>query len=245
MHLTAASSHERACHDRLRCQLRQAQSVLPRTVESRCGCGVGDRESYRGNHLDVESPFATRPPRAASRLLRVIVEPTGIYHKLLLRIAAPSAFRRIGRRQSREEDAFGPLRRRRKTDQRDPVAIEAVAAQGRLIEDRRHAEVYSVAATVGEAPSRCRGGDDRCEVTRSSRAHAAVPRLRLHDRLSLRPVRARPSSVASAWIRMPSRRRARRECMSAFANIRGSSARPSCACLRRRARRSRQCPGAE
>jgi hypothetical protein len=37
-----------------------------------------------------------------------------------------------------------------KTDQRDPYAIEAVAAQGRLIANRRHAEIYSLLRQWGK-----------------------------------------------------------------------------------------------
>lgn len=83
--------------------------------------------------------------------LRVIVEPTGIYHKHLLRIAASLGF------QTSLVDASHVKKMRSvlfgdtgKTDTRDPVAIEAVAAQGRLIEDRRHAEVYQLLRQWGK-----------------------------------------------------------------------------------------------
>ena len=73
-------------------------------------------------------------------LLRVIVEPTGVYHKHLLRIAVSLGF------QTALVDASHVKKMRSvifgdsgKTDERDPRAIEAVAAQGRLIADRRHA----------------------------------------------------------------------------------------------------------
>ena len=84
-------------------------------------------------------------------LLRVIVEPTGVYHKLLLRIAASLGF------QTALVDASHVKKMRSvifgdtgKTDKRDPLAIEAVAAQGRLIEDRRHAEVYQLLRQWGK-----------------------------------------------------------------------------------------------
>ena len=84
-------------------------------------------------------------------LLRVIVEPTGVYHKLLLRIAASLGF------QTALVDASHVKKMRSvifgdtgKTDERDPIAIEAVAAQGRLIADRRHAEVYELLRQWGK-----------------------------------------------------------------------------------------------
>lgn len=76
-------------------------------------------------------------------VIRVIVEPTGVYHKLLLRIAASLGFQTglvdASHVKKMRSVIFGDTG---KTDERDPVAIEAVAAQGRIIEDRRHAEVY-------------------------------------------------------------------------------------------------------
>ena len=83
--------------------------------------------------------------------LRVIVEPTGVYHKLLLRIAVSLGF------QTALVDASHVKKMRSvifgdsgKTDERDPRAIEAVAAQGRLIADRRHAEVYQLLRQWGK-----------------------------------------------------------------------------------------------
>jgi transposase len=77
--------------------------------------------------------------------LRVVVEPTGIYHKLLLRIAASLGFQTALVDPSHVKKMrvviFGDSG---KTDERDPYAIEAVVAQGRLIADRRHAEVYQL-----------------------------------------------------------------------------------------------------
>lgn len=77
--------------------------------------------------------------------LQVIVEPTGIYHRLLLRIA-----RRLGFGTGLV-DASHVTKMRSvvfgddgKTDERDPYAIEAVAAQGRLIADRQLPEVYGL-----------------------------------------------------------------------------------------------------
>ena len=70
--------------------------------------------------------------------LRVVVEPTGIYHKLLLRIAAALGFQTAlvdaGHVKKMRSVLFGDDG---KTDVRDPYAIEAVASQGRLIADRR------------------------------------------------------------------------------------------------------------
>lgn len=84
-------------------------------------------------------------------VVRVIVEPTGVYHKLLLRIAASLGF------QTALVDASHVKKMRSvifgdtgKTDERDPIAIEAVAAQGRVIADRRHAEVYQLLRQWGK-----------------------------------------------------------------------------------------------
>lgn len=83
--------------------------------------------------------------------LRVIVEPTGVYHKLLLRIAASLGFLTAlvdaSHVKKMRSVIFGDTG---KTDERDPMAIEAVAAQGRLIEDRRHAEVYQLLRQWGK-----------------------------------------------------------------------------------------------
>ena len=83
--------------------------------------------------------------------LRVVVEPTGIYHKLLLRIAASLGFQTALVDPSHVKKMrvviFGDSG---KTDERDPYAIEAVVAQGRLIADRRHAEVYQLLGQWGK-----------------------------------------------------------------------------------------------
>lgn len=83
--------------------------------------------------------------------LRVVVEPTGIYHKLLLRIAASLSFQTAlvdpSHVKKMRAVIFGDSG---KTDQRDPYAIEAVVAQGRLIADRRHEEVYQLLRQWGK-----------------------------------------------------------------------------------------------
>ena len=83
--------------------------------------------------------------------LRVVVEPTGIYHKLLLQIAASlglqTALVDAGHVTKMRSVIFGDSG---KTDKRDPYAIEAVAAQGRLITDRRLAEVYQLLRQWGK-----------------------------------------------------------------------------------------------
>jgi transposase len=83
--------------------------------------------------------------------LRVIVEPTGIYHKLILRIATSLGFQTALVDDSHvtkmRSVIFGDSG---KTDERDPYAIEAVAAQGRLIADRRYAEVYQLLRQWGK-----------------------------------------------------------------------------------------------
>lgn len=77
--------------------------------------------------------------------LRIVAEPTGIYHQLLLRIA-----RSIGLRTALV-NAEHVVKMRTvvfgddgKTDARDPHAIAAVADRGRLIIDRVLPEVYQV-----------------------------------------------------------------------------------------------------
>jgi len=108
-----------------------------------------------GSVAEWEIPNRTEPitttllairERAAARgitSLRVVVEPTGIYHKVLLQIANSMGF------QTGLVDASHVKKMRAvifgdsgKTDTRDPYAIEAVVAQGRVIADRRPAEVY-------------------------------------------------------------------------------------------------------
>lgn len=86
-----------------------------------------------------------RAVAAGIAALCVVVEPTGIYHRLLLRIARKLGFGTglvdAGHVKKMRSVIFGDSG---KTDERDPRAIEAVAAQGRLIADRRHAEVYQL-----------------------------------------------------------------------------------------------------
>ena len=83
--------------------------------------------------------------------LRVVVEPTGIYHKLLLRIAASLGYRTAlvdaGHVKKMRAVLFGDDG---KTDERDAYAIEAVAAQGRVITDRRPPEVYELLHNWGK-----------------------------------------------------------------------------------------------
>lgn len=106
--------------------------------------------------------------------LRVIVEPTGIYHKLLLRIAAGLGFETgmvdAGHVTKMRPVLFGDDG---KTDRRDPYAIEAVAARGRLIADRRHAEVYSLLRQWGKFY----GDAEVALIDAKSRVHRALTLL--------------------------------------------------------------------
>lgn len=106
--------------------------------------------------------------------LLVVVEPTGIYHKLLLRIAAVLGFETgtvdAGHVKKMRSVLFGDDG---KTDQRDPYAIEAVAAQGRLIADRRHAEVYSLLRQWGKIY----GDAEVALIDAKSRVHRALTLL--------------------------------------------------------------------
>ncbi len=105
---------------------------------------------------------------------RVVVEPTGIYHKLLLRIAASLGFQTFmvdaGHVQKMRTVLFGDDG---KTDRRDPYAIEAVAARGRLIPDRRHAEIYSLLRQWGKIYSDA----EVALIDAKSRVHRALTLL--------------------------------------------------------------------
>jgi transposase len=77
--------------------------------------------------------------------LQIVVEPTGIYHHLLTRIARELGYHtalvnaeHVAKMRS---VIFGDSG---KTDQRDPVAIAAVADQGRLIADRVLPEAFQL-----------------------------------------------------------------------------------------------------
>lgn len=80
--------------------------------------------------------------------LRMVVEPTGVYHELLLRLARQLGFETSFVDGSHvckmREIVFGDPG---KTDERDPRAIAAVADQGRLIQDRRLPEAYQMLRT--------------------------------------------------------------------------------------------------
>lgn len=83
-------------------------------------------------------------PLRASRL-RIVAEPTGVYHKLLMRIARSMGFRtalvNAEHVVKMRTVVFGDSG---KTDRRDPHAIAAVADHGRLIIDRTLPEVYQL-----------------------------------------------------------------------------------------------------
>jgi transposase len=101
----------------------------------------------------IDTLTAIRDAAAARGIsaLRIIVEPTGIYHKLLLRIAASLGFETAlvdaGHVTKMRSVLFGD---NGKTDERDPYAIEAVAAQGRLIADRQPSETYQLLRQWGK-----------------------------------------------------------------------------------------------
>lgn len=107
-------------------------------------------------------------------VLRVIVEPTGVYHKLLLRIAASLGFQTgwvdASHVKKMRSVIFGDTG---KTDERDPVAIEAVAVQGRLIHDRRHAEVFQLLRQWGKLHNDA----EVAMIDAKSRVHRAMTML--------------------------------------------------------------------
>jgi transposase len=77
--------------------------------------------------------------------LRIVAEPTGIYHQLLMRIARSNGFRtalvNAEHVVKMRTIVFGDDG---KSDRRDPDAIAAVADRGRLIVDRVLPETYQV-----------------------------------------------------------------------------------------------------
>src|SRR5229473_147326 len=77
--------------------------------------------------------------------VRLIVEPTGIYHKLLLRLACEARFEpclvNAEHVAKMRAVVFGDPG---KTDLRDPAAIAGVAAQGRVIRERQFSENFAL-----------------------------------------------------------------------------------------------------
>lgn len=116
------------------------------------------------------SSVRERATKAGITRLLVVVEPTGIYHKLLLRIAASLGFETAlvdaGHVKKMRAILFGDDG---KTDERDPHAIHGVAMQGRLIADRRHAEVYELLRQWGKiyADAEAAVIDAKCRVHRA------------------------------------------------------------------------------
>lgn len=114
---------------------------------------IGEWEIANRTEAIISTLKAIREQATARGIaaLRVIVEPTGVYHKLLLSIAVSLGFQTAlvdaGHVKKMRSVIFGDSG---KTDQRDPRAIEAVAAQGRLVADRRHGEVYQLLRQWGK-----------------------------------------------------------------------------------------------
>lgn len=103
---------------------------------------IGNRtEAIRTALVDIrERASVTRFAR-----LRVVAEPTGIYHVLLMRMARSLGFRtglvNAEHVVKMRTLLFGDTG---KTDDRDPHAIAAVADRGRLIVDRVLPEIYQI-----------------------------------------------------------------------------------------------------
>ena len=93
--------------------------------------------------LDTLGEIHRRARASDIAQLRVIAESTGMYHKLLFRIAAQLGFETnlvdASHVTKMRSILFGD---RGKTDLRDPFAIEAVAERRKLITDRRLPELY-------------------------------------------------------------------------------------------------------
>ena len=101
--------------------------------------------------IDTLTAIRTEATARGITTVRVVVEPTGVYHKLLLRIAATLGFETAlvdaGHVKKMRAVVFGDDG---KTDQRDPYAIEAVSVQGRLIADRRRTDTYQLLRQWGK-----------------------------------------------------------------------------------------------
>jgi transposase len=89
--------------------------------------------------------LGTEARAAGFTTVRVVVEPTGVYHKLLLRLTRAAGFE--GCLVNAEDVVkmrqviFGDSG---KSDTRDPSAIAGVAANGRLMDDRELPEVFQL-----------------------------------------------------------------------------------------------------
>lgn len=98
-------------------------------------------EPIRGTLAEIR----TLADAAGLQRVRVVVEPTGIYHKLLLRLSREAGFEpclvNAEHVVKMRQVLFGDDG---KTDHRDPQAIAAVAAQDRIIVDRQLPEVYEL-----------------------------------------------------------------------------------------------------
>ncbi len=173
MHLTAISSAR--------------TSAIVSCDVSAYGLNLACRDlSLPGAAAEWEIPNRTEPITATLRSiveqaiergiteLMVVVEPTGRYHKLLLRIARSlgiqTALVDAGHVRKMRSVIFGD---EGKTDQRDPYVIEAVATQGRLIEDRHHAEVYELLRHWGVLYHQA----ENALIEAKSRVHAAITML--------------------------------------------------------------------
>ena len=111
---------------------------------------------------------------AASRghsQLRIVVEPTGVYHAHLLHIARSLGFELAFVNPEHVEKMrhviFGD---RGKTDERDPHAIAAVASQGRTIAVRPLSETYELLRHWG----RLYAESEAAIITQKSRVHRVL-----------------------------------------------------------------------
>lgn len=123
------------------------------------------------------------------RRLRIVMEPTGIYYKLLIHIAREMGFR------TALVNAEHVVKMRTvlfgddgKTDRRDPLAIAAVADRGRLILDRVLPESYQLLRGWSSLLSARRRWAHRSQGARPSSIERALSRLRLQQRLSLQRI---------------------------------------------------------
>lgn len=106
--------------------------------------------------------------------VRVVAEPTGVYHKLLFRIA-----RQLGIETGLVDGSHVAKMREvtfgdgGKTDERDPVAIHAVAVHGRVVADRKVPEVYELLRHAGTQYQQC----EQEMITAKARVHRVLKLL--------------------------------------------------------------------
>lgn len=145
MHLSALSS---SCSRTVTVTADVGSLKLNLFCRELCAAGaVAEWEIENGTAAITEHLTAIRELARSRGIdgLRVVVEPTGVYHRLLFRIARSLGFEvatvDAGHVAKMRAVLFGDDG---KTDLRDPRAIEAVAERGRVIVDQGRPMVYEL-----------------------------------------------------------------------------------------------------